>query len=131
MGNALAALDRWARSWRRDTWVLVVWTLVVAGVYLWSQAQLASWCDNAPDQAACRTLDFWAGPAFVLGPVAFFWLAYLIVWTMFRIWSLLRRPAEPRDRPAWGAYAFGCAVALALFSAFTVATTLLSTSALP
>ena len=92
MGTALAALDRFVRSWRLDTWVLVVLTLLTAGLYLWSQDTLASWCpDRVPDQAACRSFGFWAGPAYVLGPIAFLWLVYLIAWGVFRLWSLLRR----------------------------------------
>ncbi len=84
---------RWVRSWQFDTWVLVVGALGMAGIYLWSQVQLASWCpDSVPDQAACRDLQFWTGPAYVLGPVALVWLIYLIVWGIQRLWSLLRRP---------------------------------------
>ncbi len=85
------------RSWHRDTWVLVAFTLVVAGADLWSQVQVATWCpDTVPDQAACQTRNFMAGPAYVLWPIVFFWLVYLIVWGTGRLRSLLRRPLADR-----------------------------------
>ena len=88
--RALAALGRWVRSWRRGTWVLIGWALAIAVVYVWAQDQLATWCDSSPDQAACRETNFWAGPAFVLGPLVFFWLIYLFAWGTFHLWSQVR-----------------------------------------
>ena len=92
MGNALATPDRWVRSWRRGTWVVVVWTLVVAAAYLWSEVQLASLCpDSVPDQAECRATASASVIGYVVYPIAFLWLIYLIAWATFPLWTRLRR----------------------------------------